>query len=820
MDKNNYNVDDILSEIKARKRRSKSVVRDSPESTSPPQAGAPYAAQEPPKRPAPKKKPPRPMTPEYTENAAGEPARAPRASQVNPGGTRNASAMPENMPPPSRAKVQPPAEPARPRAVVKEPAHLPSESRPFKVTIPDDTQPEQAKNPLEFGESVQSIGERARRRNADGTKRLPKFHFNPGTEAEPDASSDTGRTRLLPNVPARPNAQKPQSPAPRRASYAKAANDGYYDDYESAEVHSSPIDYSEYNSTSDKHDVQTDIAKVKLWLFIRIAATFILAIVLFMFTIWGKYEIPLLPSALEPVPETMRAYMIACTVIAILIALVNSSAVGGGLIGLFRLQANSDTLPACAVLAAVGQGVVGTLNPDAVDPSKFNLYFIAAAVIMLFNGFGKILMVNRIMSNFRTISSDIPKKALLNVRSDDFCHEFFKSEVRRPAIAYCVKSGFLTDFLGLSYSDRYDVGINRIVAPACLGASVVVGILTYFLAGSAISAISSLAAVLCICATLSSTFIENVPLGGLAKKLEPMGGMVSGIKAVDGFCDTKAVVLTENDLFPAGNVTVSGIKAFSQRIDEAIVDAASVLCAMDGALGFVFLDMIGGNRKLLKQVDNIVFENDMGVSAWVDGRRVLIGNRKLMMNHGIALPGEAAVQKPGQLSHDSEPLFLSSSGEASAQFSVSYRIDEDLAVELDHFGTLGRLLIVYTTDANITAEKIWELYGYPLELIRVLPSEMHPAYQDMSKPRDKAPAQIAYTGNAAAIVKAIVSCISVKSSIVLATVIQLSGVVLGYAFVTYMAFMGTISALNVMGIIAYQLFWFAAIFIVQKVRQT
>ena len=797
MDKNNYNVDDILSEIKSRKRRSKNVIRDGAESPAPPVQADPVQERRPAQRPVPQRPAP--------QKAAG-----PAAVPQRPAPPKmEAPAAPEIPAPPARAVRQRPAEPPKPRVA------MPEQPKPFKITISDDMPSESNKNPIESGDYVRPLGERAKTRGAGGTKKLPKFEFNPGAQDAGDTDAGAGRTRVLPNV----SGMRRNTGAPGTRTL-RPAGESYYKPDDDGMLEGSQVDYSEYNSTSDKHDVQTDIAKVKLWLFIRIAATFILAVVLFMFTMWGRYEnVPLLPAALEPVPETMRAYMLACTVIAVLIALVNSSSVGGGLIGLFKLHANSDTLPACAILAAVGQGVVGTVNSDSVDPAKFNLYFIAAALIMLFNGFGKILMINRIMTNFRTISSDLPKKALLTVRSDDFCREFFKSEIRRPAIAYSVKTGFLTDFLGLSYSDRYDVGINRVVAPVCLAASIVVGILTYFLAGSAVSAVSSLTAVLCVCATLSSTFIENVPLGGLAKKLEPMGGMVSGIKAVENFCGSKAVVLTENDLFPMGNVTMSGIKAFSQRIDEAILDAASVLCAMDGALGLVFLDMIGGNRKLLKRVDNIVFENDMGVSAWVDQRRVLIGNRKLMMNHGITLPGDAAMQKPGQLNQDSEPLFLSSSGEASAQFSVSYRIDEDLALELDHLGALGRLLIVYTTDANITAEKIWELYGYPLELIRILPSEMHPSYQDMSKPRDKAAAGIAYTGKASAVIKAVISCISAKSSIVLATIIQLIGIALGYAFVTHMAFMGAISSLNVMGIMAYQLFWFTAIFIVQKARR-
>lgn len=31
--------------------------------------------------------------------------------------------------------------------------------------------------------------------------------------------------------------------------------------------------------------------------------------------------------------------------------------------------------------------------------------------------------------------------------------------------------------------------------------------------------------------------------------------------------------------------------------------------------------MIGGNRRMLKKVDSLMYEDGMGLSAWVDGKR-------------------------------------------------------------------------------------------------------------------------------------------------------------------------------------------------------
>jgi hypothetical protein len=204
----------------------------------------------------------------------------------------------------------------------------------------------------------------------------------------------------------------------------------------------------------------------------------------------------------------------------------------------------------------------------------------------------------------------------------------------------------------------------------------------------------------------------------------------------------------------------------------------------------------------------------------VDSRRVLVGNRRLMQNHGITLPPEAL--QAARLSTESEPLFVSNSGEASAMFTVSYHADDSLAAELDTLVRRGSLLIVNTSDANVTADKIEELYGYPIELLRILPSEWHTRYkEEIAAPRDKAVAKVVYAGNkAVTMVKAIIACGAARSSILAATVIQLIQIVLGYAIITFMAFMGSISSINIELFCAYQLFWFVAIAIIQQLRQS
>ncbi|WRS26756.1 hypothetical protein U6B65_10465 [Oscillospiraceae bacterium MB08-C2-2] len=734
--------------------------------------------------------------------------------------------------------------PAAPPAPEPEDFPIPSSRRqesPVKAfPFPMDEQEELPHpNPLTSGRRSKSITEKARLRREEGTT-IPKgpsaggFQFNleePEEDVQifsgkneqrpimsgfdPDVEEDFGygQTRVLPKLEKTAPLDPEEFPIEEEPHYRDEYEDEYLEDEPGGKV-----DYSEYNSPGDRIDVARDIANVKLWLVLRAAITLLLTgILVYLAFSLNNQKLPL-PVFMFP-EENMKVFLLVNVVLTAALALVNSSAMGGGLINLFRGRANSDALPAFAVLAAVAQGVVLVANPEQMTTTGVSLLFCSSAMSMLFNALGKMSMINRIQRNFRIIGSERPKRTAALVESESFSAEYVRDSVRRhPTVVYSAPATFFTDFLALSYSDKYDVGIYKAVAPVCLGGALVVAVVTYFLTKSLVMATTALAAVLCVSAAFSSTFIENIPLGKLTKRLAPEGGMVSGTKAVEDFCDTKAVVLTDTDLFPDGYVKLHGIKSFAEgRVDQAIIDAASVACACQGALHPVFMQMIGGDKKLLRPVDNIVCENGMGLSAWVDSKRVLIGNRELMKNHGVKAPSLDYEQK--YTVGENEVVYLACSGEISAMFVVSYHCVQDLAEQMDLLAGKGTKIVLHTTDANINPQKIWEVYGYPQEDVLLMSGDRYREFDEMRAPKEKVMAKLAYTGRASVLLKAIIACINARSSILAATVLQLAQIVVGYGAISFLAFVGSISSVSFSLLIGYQLIWFLVIFLFQQLKQ-
>ena len=355
-------------------------------------------------------------------------------------------------------------------------------------------------------------------------------------------------------------------------------------------------------------------------------------------------------------------------------------------------------------------------------------------------------------------------------------------------IAYPETSPFLSNFLDNSYSEDHAEHMSRILAPVCLLAGIILSVLSYLFNKDVAEAVSTFTAIMCVSAPLTSTIAANLPLYRMSAKLIPAGAMVSGYSAVDAFSRTEAVVLDAKDLFCPSDIILHGIKPFDKsQIDSVILDAASVVCNTDGMLTDVFNKIIGSNRSMLRPVENVTYEDSMGLAAWVYGKRVLIGNRELMVNHGIEVPSNDYETR--FVRDRKNIIYLANSGQLSAMFVISYRPNDPTREQLEMLADRGMYLIINTSDPNITAEKI------------------HAVYDQLTAQKDSSPAKIGFIGSSRMMVTAILDCFTAKTAIDQAVLIQMIALVAGYALVALFSLMGNLSYLSILHLLIFQLVW-------------
>ena len=570
----------------------------------------------------------------------------------------------------------------------------------------------------------------------------------------------------------------------------------------------------DYSSPKDKEAILRDMKSIKTGLLIRV----VLMVVLFSLSLYlalaardiqiGNELLPL-PTFIQPELH-LRTYMVVSCILSAIGAIICSNTIGGGLLALLKFRANTDTLPMLALLGTLAQGICFIIKPEyfSVDKADFGsnlyLFFPVALFILLFNLLGKILVILRIQNNFKLVSSEKLKHAAVFLKDRNLLRDISKGlSMEEYTIAYPETSPFLANFLDNSYSEDHAERMSRVLAPICLLAGIILAVLAYLFNKNIAEAVSTFTAIMCVSAPLTSTIAANLPLYRMSKKLIPAGAMVSGYSAVDAFSRTEAVILDAKDLFRPSDIILHGIKPFDQsKIDSVILDAASVVCNTDGMLTDVFNKIIGSNKSMLRPVENVTYEDAMGLSAWVDGKRVLIGNRELMVNHDIEVPSNDYEMR--FVKDRKNIIYLSNSGQLSAMFVISYRPNNQTREQLERMNEKGMSLIINTSDPNITAEKIHAVYDFPLDQIKLMPAKLHAAYEELTAQKEHSPAKIGFIGSTRMMVTAILDCMTAKTAIDQAVLIQMIALVVGYALVTLFSLMGNLSYLSILHLILFQ----------------
>ncbi len=443
---------------------------------------------------------------------------------------------------------------------------------------------------------------------------------------------------------------------------------------------------------------------------------------------------------------------------------LNNTMIGAGLKSLFKGRADSDSPSAvCGVI-----GLVYTVAQFAAlsDVAAGSALFLSAAAGLgvLAGAVGRQVQIMRISRNFSFVAGTKHTNYAAMFIDD----EKTAMEIGKPAdidgippIVYYRKAPFLTRFLENSYSFDPADRVMRWFVPLSLGVSLLCAVGYGLLFPEHVWKaptvfVSSVLATMPVWAL----FVSQRALGRSAKKALKSGAMIGGFAATERFGRrVKYAVVEAAELFPKDQVKLHGIKTFSgTRIDDAIIDAAAVEIAAGGPLSPIFHRLIENRTDILREVDSLAYEQDMGLSGWVGGRRVLIGNRRLLKNHGVDVPEkdyEARYCKDGR-----NIVYLSTGGELSAMFVVSYLAAPAIKEQVKALVREHITLLVRTCDPNVTASLVEEAMELPSLSVDVMSAAEGRAYGTLlrSQETERADAVLACGGRGISKMFAVVQC--------------------------------------------------------------
>lgn len=569
-----------------------------------------------------------------------------------------------------------------------------------------------------------------------------------------------------------------------------------------------PEDYlDDYADLQDAPSVQADLRGMRASLQLRAVLTGLLTALLFYLGLAASGFLPV-PAALDP-SIAPAAYLGASLALLAAAGALSFQALRSGLAGLFGAP-SPDSLPALAFLAAAAQLLVFLFMPDSYLPVETTLFAAAAALLLCLDAVGKRMMSGVVERNFEIVSSGVDHVAAYRLR-DKKLAETAAAGLAEPEPSLLINrpTALVKGFLHQSFSERWSDRLAQRLAWAMAGCALAAAVIAAVKGGGAAGAVSVLAGALCLGGPLSCTLLSAVPSLLMQKSACRVGAVVPGWSAVQEMSRANVVVVGARDLFPSASVVLHGIKTFEkERIDLAILYAASVLIEGCDTLRDVFLSIIQNKTEMLYPVENLTHEVGGGFVAWVEHNRVILGSREMMQSHDIDIPSmdcENRYTRSGRY----QPIYLAVSGKLFGMFVVSYRPDPDVADVLGQLLRSGLSVLVESDDFSITAPLIQRVYRLREGCVKVLSGPERKALAPATAYLPESEGCMTHLGSFASFVGGLQAAEGAASGERAAALVQAVSVVCSCVLALLLAFTGGLAGLALPALILYQAAWSA-----------
>lgn len=547
----------------------------------------------------------------------------------------------------------------------------------------------------------------------------------------------------------------------------------------------------EYRSVNDKLKVNLFIKKKKNGALFGTAAGAAAVAVLFVLSV-----------ASESV-KNATPFLALNLVFSIFAILVCKNVFFDGVKSTFKLKLNRNSGAAISAAVSVICGIL-LLFADSPFENGIRLYSASALLPLVLCSAAELFEYSRIMKNFAAISES-ELYSVGNIDDTDTAFEIGKGLlVDEPKILSSQKTRFPAGFLEMSLKYYPADDINKRTVPIILAASLITAVITFVVTKNIFAALSAFSALLGVGIPYFSYFADALSIGSASKKLSS-DGVISGWESWRECSEANAVAVDASDIFDNLGGNIHRIRTFhSMTAYEAILDAAALAVPSGGPLGALFERVLLGKTELIPTADTIVYEDRLGLSAWLRNRRVLLGSEDLLRNHNVELPERSTYS---HLIHEGMyPLFLAVEGKIAAMFIISYGINEKNAEALRDAERRGLTLLVRSTDANITDEMLSSLTGVPVSGIKVLSAVSSDALSTYkNETRSAAKASLMHSEKEGGFLKCISTALSLDTARHTTGLIQAGASGIGVAIVAALGITSGVAALSCSQLIITQL---------------
>ena len=360
------------------------------------------------------------------------------------------------------------------------------------------------------------------------------------------------------------------------------------------------------------------------------------------------------------------------------------------------------------------------------------------------------------------------------------------------------REGSLQDFTAMLETPDAAQKVMRVYAPIAAVITLIFALLAALLdSGSLLWAWS----VMLIAALPGGGFIACCrPFSILAKRLHGNGAAICGwrgAKLLSGEC---GIVIEDKDLFPKANISMNGMKMYSDLpVRQVVGYATAVIQAANSGLLPLFEEVMANENGRRCTVDSFRQYEGGGLGAEIRGDVVLLGSLAFMRLMGVHVPEGTKVQSA---------VYISVNKELVGVFALSYQPSAGTRSGLQQIlRSAGLTPILATRDFMITPALVKKRYKVSADRLEfpVVAERIRLSSEDAGA-KGKQGALMA-KGSFLSYASVVTGGRLLRRAVHSAVAVSLTGGILGMALMAILTYLGAVEAASATNLLLYQLLW-------------
>lgn len=491
-------------------------------------------------------------------------------------------------------------------------------------------------------------------------------------------------------------------------------------------------DGQEYSSHKQTRDIKDSYAQDRLSIIVRLGASALFVLLLFIYDTFGEHFGGPLSVALYPTVNILIALQIL-----LISAAFSFKQLFSGLRGVFKAEPTIHSISAVAVILTVIYDIILAI----LAPTAFTLYNLPAAVCLLFGAGYDFFVIEREMTAFARLASWQSVATFERVDSVALASELGESRIGEEdgdvGAAFRIrKAPLAANYFRYTNQKLPSLKVlNFIIAPV-IALSLVIFIVSLAASRTVVDSLNIFIAINLFAFPAFMLVSMSFPFMTLIKKKLDKNAIILSEAQINEYADVDTVVLDEDDVFDETSLTINRMsvcdKSRMDQIFEIMCGVSSLYDKVGGRIAGAFRASTSDSGELTDA--SIVAVCDGGIEGVVAGRNYCVGSESFLTQRGISVmryyDDKYLASNPGGV-----VLHIAVDGTEVFKLYLSYTIPDKTLGIIDRLSKFGTRLVMRCVDPNINEELLSRLIGddIKLALIRKPYTEGEPLTASVAK---------------------------------------------------------------------------------------